>query len=87
MARGAREGRGVYLLGAHEKVVALLARQLRDRHPGLRVGVAQRRVLGTLDQPQRQVMRILRFHAEQKRADQAIGHKGHRIIPVQANQE
>lgn len=38
--RAAREGRRVFLLGARADTVALAARRLAERHPGLRVGAA-----------------------------------------------
>ena len=38
--RAAREGRGVYLLGATERIVSTVAARLRERHAGLRVDCA-----------------------------------------------
>ena len=65
--------------GQADPVRQLQARQRhRVVHPLLGVDMAQHVVLGALDQAQGQVMRCLRVHAEQKRAQHAVGHKRHR---------
>ena len=39
-ARSAREGRRVFLLGAHDRIVVAVTQLLRERHPGLQVDCA-----------------------------------------------